>query len=174
MKLSDNEIEKALKGAMSLAKMIKSKVWSIEIYKLEAALDLINRLKAENDDLFYKLTGVMCSVDKWLEGDELKQDEVNRAAMMREKTLRITEEQQAEIERLNELLERENEKYVIAMTALKKANEEKAKLSKAIEESNEYFSEGDFVKGLAIVIGLSNTFAKLPHNSLCETETYEG
>lgn len=63
-------------------------------------LDLINRLKSENEDLFYKLEGVMHSVDKWLEGDELKQDEVNRAATMREKTLQITEKQQAEIERL--------------------------------------------------------------------------
>ena len=42
----------------------------------------------------------MHSVDKWLDGAELEQDEVNRAATMREKTLRIIEEKQAEIERL--------------------------------------------------------------------------
>lgn len=64
------------------------------------ALDLINRQQAEIDDLFLKLNGVMWSVDKWLDGDELKQDEVNRAITMREKTLQITEKQQAEIERL--------------------------------------------------------------------------
>lgn len=47
----------------------------------------------------------MHSVDKWLDGYELKQDEVNRAATMREKTLQITEKQQAEIERLQKLLD---------------------------------------------------------------------
>ena len=120
------------------------------------ALDLINRQKAENDDLYYKLLGVMHSVDKWLEGKELEQDEVNRAATMREKTLQIVEKLEAvllkkedtmqllnkehqntvdelqkakaENERLNELLERENEKYQITMTALKEVNEEKEKI----------------------------------------------
>lgn len=58
---------------------------------LKLTLDFIKRLQAENDDLLYKLTGVMHSVDKWLDGDELKQDEVNRAATMREKTLRLIE-----------------------------------------------------------------------------------
>jgi hypothetical protein len=46
--------------------------------------------------MYYTLVGVMHSVDKWLEGDELKADEVNRAATMREKTLRIIESLQAE------------------------------------------------------------------------------
>ena len=48
-----------------------------------------DRLKAENDELFYKLSGVMLSVDKWLDGEELNQDEVNRACTMREKTFQI-------------------------------------------------------------------------------------
>lgn len=39
----------------------------------------------------YIILGVMHSVDKWLDGKELEQDEVNRAATMREKTLRIIE-----------------------------------------------------------------------------------
>lgn len=39
----------------------------------------------------YILLGVMHSVDKWLDGEELEQDEVNRAATMREKVLRIIE-----------------------------------------------------------------------------------
>ena len=55
-------------------------------------------IKSEVDRLEYKLAGVMWSVDKWLEGDELNQDEVNRAITMREKTLRIAEELQAEVE----------------------------------------------------------------------------
>lgn len=63
-------------------------------------VDELNRQRAKIEDLTYKLVGVMHSVDKWLDGDELKQDEVNRAATMREKTLRITEKQRAEIENL--------------------------------------------------------------------------
>ena len=47
----------------------------------------------------------MHSVDKWLDGAELEQDEVNRAATMREKTLRIVEKKRAEIERLHKKIE---------------------------------------------------------------------
>lgn len=54
----------------------------------------------------YTLDGVMHFVDKWLDGDELKQDEVNRAATMREKTLQIVEAKQVEIERLNKEVDR--------------------------------------------------------------------
>lgn len=53
--------------------------------------NIINRQKTEIEDLFYKLSGVMHYVDKWLDGDELKQDEVNRAMLMREKTLQMVE-----------------------------------------------------------------------------------
>lgn len=67
---------------------------------IKKTIKTIERLKEENDDLFYKLQGVMLSVDKWLDDEELKQDEVNRAATMREKTLQITEKQQAEIKDL--------------------------------------------------------------------------
>ena len=58
--------------------------------------------RAEVEQLEYTLAGVMWSVDKWLEGDELEQDEVNRAITMREKTLRIVEELRAEVEELKE------------------------------------------------------------------------
>lgn len=51
----------------------------------------------EHRNLEYTLLGVMHSVDKWLDGDELEQDEVNRAITMREKTLRIIENLRAEI-----------------------------------------------------------------------------
>ena len=54
--------------------------------------------KSEVDKLEYTLTGVMHSVDKWLDGEELKQDEVNRAITMREKTLRIVEQYQEKLE----------------------------------------------------------------------------
>ncbi len=50
-KLTDEEIIKALEGSILNAKGCDSKVWSIEIYKLESALDLINRQKSEIERL---------------------------------------------------------------------------------------------------------------------------
>ena len=58
--------------------------------KCEAKQCIEDLIKNEND-LFYKLTGVMQFIDKWLEDDELTHDEVSRADIMREKTLRIVE-----------------------------------------------------------------------------------
>ncbi len=75
----------------------------------------------------YILMGVMHSVDKWLDSKELEQDEVNRAVTMREKTLRIVEEKQAEIERLQDRYER-------IMDALKAVLDERADHSEAIKE----------------------------------------
>jgi DNA repair exonuclease SbcCD ATPase subunit len=76
-----------------------------KIKKLEnierLATKTIEKQEKEIEKQQYILMGVMHSVDKWLDGDELKQDEVNRAATMREKTLQITEKQQADIEKLN-------------------------------------------------------------------------
>ena len=59
-----------------------------EIKDLYAERDKITK---ENRNLEYTLLGVMHSVDKWLDGEELEMDEVNRAATMREKTLQIVE-----------------------------------------------------------------------------------
>ena len=50
-KLKDNAIKKALEGAILNAKKCDSKVWSIEVYKLENALDLINRQEEEKQNL---------------------------------------------------------------------------------------------------------------------------
>lgn len=68
------------------------------------ALALINRQKAEIARLEYIVLGIMHSVDKWLDGDELEQDEVNRAVTMREKTLQIVERQKAEIEKSERII----------------------------------------------------------------------
>ena len=60
-KVTDDEIKTALKGAILNAKGYDSKVWSIEVYKLENALDLINRLQAEKEnlkDILYDAEGV--------------------------------------------------------------------------------------------------------------------
>jgi hypothetical protein len=90
----------------------------IECDKFKDEVDFnaeIEKLKAENDDLFYKLNGVMWFVDKWLDGDELEQDELNRAITMREKTLQITEEQQKEIEKLKRAYSFLNKRYTDMM-----------------------------------------------------------
>lgn len=58
------------------------------------------KINKEKCKLEYTLLGVMHSVDKWLEGEELEQDEVKRAITMREKTLQIVEKLTAENERL--------------------------------------------------------------------------
>ena len=49
--MTDNEIINALNGNISNAKRCDCKVWSIEVYKLENILDLINRQKAEIKEL---------------------------------------------------------------------------------------------------------------------------
>ena len=74
------ETIKALEGAILNAKGCDSKVWSIEIYKLENALDLINRLQAENKRLG---------------------KEVNLVSIQFQDLQERYEEAQAEIERLN-------------------------------------------------------------------------
>ena len=52
--MTDNEIKSALKCAILNAKGYGSKVWSIEVYKLENTLDLINRLKEKIEKLLYR------------------------------------------------------------------------------------------------------------------------
>ena len=100
--MTDNEIIKALEHEIHIANDIGGvHSMMIPIEPIKCALDLINRQQAEIEKQQYILMGVMHSVDKWLDGDELKQDEVNRATTMREKTLQITEKQSAEIEKLN-------------------------------------------------------------------------
>lgn len=45
--MTDNEIIKALRGNILNAKSIDCKIWSVELYKIEEAIDLINRQKEE-------------------------------------------------------------------------------------------------------------------------------
>lgn len=59
---------------------------------LRDALAIAVNALNENDILYYKLVGVMHFVDKWLDGDELKLDEVQRADLAREKILKALEE----------------------------------------------------------------------------------
>jgi len=59
-----------------------------------------DELEREKHDIERTLIGVMFSVDKWLDGAELEQDEVKRAITMREKTLQIVEKLKGENEKL--------------------------------------------------------------------------
>ena len=112
----DETIEKAIKGIECCSKSKKEEdciSLACPYYAEKKCVEnnakdiihIIRKLQTENDDLFYKLTGVMWFVDKWLEGKELKQDEVNRASLMREKTLEITEKQEEEIKKLKKIIE---------------------------------------------------------------------
>lgn len=47
---NDNHVEVALRGAILNAKSVDCKVWSIEVYKLENALELIENLKGLYED----------------------------------------------------------------------------------------------------------------------------
>lgn len=55
------------------------------------------QLMQENSELQYKLWGVMHSIDKFLDGDELKQPEVQRASIMRENVLQMIENLQTKL-----------------------------------------------------------------------------
>lgn len=106
----------------------------ILIRKKEALRDEIAEQQAEKERLEYVLMAVMHSVDKWLEGDELKQDEANRACTMREKTLKTTEKLHKKIDGLKkanqeswvaiEKRKGEIERLNASNNALRKSNEE--------------------------------------------------
>ena len=60
--MTDNEIIEALRGSILNAKLIDCKVWSVELYKIEETLDLINRQKTENERLEKEL--MKCKLEK--------------------------------------------------------------------------------------------------------------
>ena len=59
----------------------------ITVGDMALLMEYVVALGKKRDDLELTLEGVMWNVDKWLEGDELNQDPVNRAITMREKIL---------------------------------------------------------------------------------------
>ena len=108
--ITDNEILRAWDfskmvainiGSVTLGKsevvaingLLNRQMYEIEklTVELQAMRGAANSYKREVERLEYTLLGVMHSVDKWLDGDELKQNEVDRAVTMREKTLQIVE-----------------------------------------------------------------------------------
>ena len=72
------------------------------IYAIDA-LQENDKLKEENNNYYYELMGVMHFVDKWLNEEELKEENaVRRADRMREKTLCIVEDLEKELAELKE------------------------------------------------------------------------
>lgn len=61
----------------------------ISVGDMELLMQYVVALIKKKDELELTLEGVMWSVDKWLDGDELNQDPVNRAITMREKILKL-------------------------------------------------------------------------------------
>ena len=61
----------------------------ITIGDMELLMEYVVALGKKRDELELTLEGVMWNVDKWLDGDELNQDPVNRAITMREKILKL-------------------------------------------------------------------------------------
>lgn len=144
-KLTDAEVKRALKCCIakenceeiSCEKCPLERCSDCKEVLFQKVLDLTNRQKEEKEHLEYVLMAVMHSVDKWLEGDELKQDEANRACTMREKTLKITEKLQKKIDGLNaenlKLREQIKKGDNIFEAAMLNAEAEKDNLKQVIE-----------------------------------------
>lgn len=102
--MDDNElIQQARKCAVCMIGADECHRESCKIDNCADTIDLLaDALEAAQKEIEQKdftILGIMHSVDKWLDGDELNQDEVNRAANMREKTLRIVESLTARAEK---------------------------------------------------------------------------
>ena len=61
----------------------------ITVGDMALLIEYVVALGKQRDDLELTLEGVMWNVDKWLEGNELNQDPVNKAITMREKILKL-------------------------------------------------------------------------------------
>lgn len=93
VKLMDDNFDKAADLAARLRETADSEGSKRADGLIRAAKEAAEMLEKQA----YIILGVMHSVDKWLDGEELEQDEVNRAATMREKTLRIIESRPEQI-----------------------------------------------------------------------------
>ena len=191
MKLSDNEIVKFVEHAMYSAKGEEG-FKEIHWEHFKDILDLINRLKEENDDLS-RIVGLgnkrqyyrkfVDEVFRKQKGKELSDPDYDYI-------YQLYFEQQAEIERLNrELTNSEMAHSELLMiydskcAQLRRYQEREYKLMKELAEliKVEFYKEFDELipsimsdKIDNLLAELTSTLNKLPHNSLCETETYEG
>lgn len=185
-------------NALDLIKRQKTEI-DILIRKKEALKDEIAEKQAEKERLEYVLMAVMHSVDKWLEGGELKQDEANRACTMREKTLKITEKlhkkidglqkanqesfvaiekRKGEIERLNasnNALRKSNEKM---FATISKQDAEIERLTAMVEAAEDYLNPLPFKNAYDEAIDKAKSeayreFAEMINNMLTDYEPYD-
>lgn len=122
-----NENIKALEGAILNAKRCDSKVWSIEVYKLENAFDLITHQKAEIERL---------------------QKEVNLVSIQFQDIQEREEESQAEIDKLNKVYQA-NQQLINALNKsyfLAKADAYKEFAEKLKEKAMQKFDWNEYVE----------------------------
>lgn len=107
--------------------------------------------------LEYTIIGIMHAVDKWLDGPELEQDEVNRAATMREKTLQIVEKlQRADTGRLQEFLEAEQAGRAVILPEVPEADRQAF-----VDGLHDYFQEAANYDPSVGIFGMRDGEAKL-------------
>ena len=107
-KLTDNEIIKALEGAILNAKKCDSKVWSIEVYKLEKALDLISCLQAKAIKEQNKNSKLRNERNRLQAQNKDLAETVHNLTIEKDALFDKVEELKAEIERLNALVKTKN------------------------------------------------------------------
>ena len=108
--------------------------------------------------LEYTLVGVMYRVDKWLEGEELEQDEVGRAIAMRKKTLQIVKNAENKVEFLRKTIA-ENAQQALEVT-LEEIEKAKTEVAREIFEEMDGITEL-FIKGLIGELEMYDRLAKL-------------
>ena len=77
-------------------RICKATIDKLAVNLIERLQSENTRLKAERDSFEYELLAVMHSVDKWLEGKDLKDNPATRAVTAREVALRAIEKVAAE------------------------------------------------------------------------------
>jgi len=110
-----NIVERALKKAIADIEQLQgayelmSTLADMRKEEIESLKSRAERAEAERDNLAYTIEGVMHFVDKWLDGKELEINPVNRAELVRSKTLEIIENLEKENTKLKKQLDKYNE-----------------------------------------------------------------
>lgn len=82
-----NKANKIIRLSRTIGMDDSDRIDGITIGDMALLMEYVVALGKKRDELELTLEGVMWNIDKWLEGDELNQDPVNRAITMREKIL---------------------------------------------------------------------------------------
>lgn len=84
-----NKANKIIGLSRTIGMIDSDRMDGITIGDMALLMEYVVALGKKRDELELALEGVMWNVDKWLDGDELNQDPVNRAITMREKLLKL-------------------------------------------------------------------------------------